>query len=209
MCFVHKSFKFCNRYLIVEMKKEARRPDVNTVVANLLKTLKEHRIYVCVAQRRDDPRRIRVSCDLKVKVTTRMIHRLERDHYIRRTLIHAKEGDVISVGLRGNITTIPNRKRIFRFYALNGFVADWEIQVVDSYYQRSLQQYCGFLQVFLCMCNSFEITPISGYEEYVKWKLLIEIPVTLPKDTSLYDYEKMSRSRIHICNKGKHTNYMF
>jgi hypothetical protein len=184
------------------MKKEARRPDVNTVVVNLLKTLQEHRIYVCVAQRRDDPRRIRVSCDLKVKVTARMINRLERDHYIKRSLIHAKEGDVISIGLRGNISTIPNGKKIIRFYALNGFVADWEIQVVDSFCQRSLKQYCGFLQVFICTCNSFETDPISGYEEYVKWKLLVEIPISLPKDSSLYDYEKMLRSRIHICNQG-------
>ncbi|XP_062608577.1 uncharacterized protein LOC134270353 [Saccostrea cucullata] len=191
-----------NMYLIVEMKKEARRPDVNSVVVNLIKTLKEHRIYVCVAQRRDDPRHIRVSCDLKTKVTTRMINRLEKDHNIRRTLIHAKEGDVISLGLRGNITTIPKRKRIFRFYAMNGFVADWEIQVVYPYCQRSLREYCGFVQVSVCTSDSFEDDPISGYEEYVKWKLLTEIPVTLPKDSSLYSCEKTLKARLCLTYKG-------
>lgn len=184
------------------MRKEARRPDVNAVVVNLLKTLREHRVYICVAQRRDNPSYIKVLCDLKSKVTTRMINRLERDHYIKRTLILAKEGDVISLNLRGNIKTVPNRRRFFRLYAINGFVMDFETQVVDQYSQRSLQKYCGFLQISVCTSKSFEDELISGYEEQVKWKLLTEIPVTLPKDSSLYYYEKVFRTRLCLKYKG-------
>lgn len=52
------------------------------------------------------------------------------------------------------------------------------------------------------MSKSFEGELIFGYEEQVKWKLLIEIFVIFLKDSLLYDYDKVFRIRLCLKYKG-------
>ena len=175
---------------------------------NLLSTLETQRVLICVLQNRDDLKQISVICEKKSRLTSRMQMRYERDHHIKRAVFSIKEGELVNISVRGNITNIPNKDFTTRFYAIHGITLNWKIDVVDVYSQRSLTSFCGFVQI-----QAFtDDVPASGSGSPSdcdrSWKPLLDVPLTLPKYKAFIS-PSLTRVPLHLRNEGKiHLHYL-
>ncbi|XP_063424058.1 uncharacterized protein LOC134707880 [Mytilus trossulus] len=174
---IHEQKTTC---LIVETKKEATRPNIKSIALNILKIIKYQRVVISVIQNKNLIQDLTITCDLRSRYATRWRRRQEQDYDISSKNASLKEGDIISLNLRGNLTSIGKRFHIFRFHGAQGTRVNWNLQVVDSYSQRSLDFYYGFVQLLSLKTvpSSFEeVTTIDGHD----WNVVLEIPVRLPK----------------------------
>ncbi|XP_071154843.1 uncharacterized protein PF3D7_1120600-like [Mytilus edulis] len=174
---IHEQKTTC---LIVETKKEATRPSIKSIALNILKIIKYQRVVISVIQNKNMIQDLTVTCDLRSRYATRWRRRQEQDYDISSKNASLKEGDIISLNLRGNLTSIGKRFHIFRFHGAQGTRVNWNLQVVDGYSQRSLDFYYGFVQLLSLKTvpSSFEeVKTIDGHD----WDVILEIPVRLPK----------------------------
>ncbi|CAC5381624.1 unnamed protein product [Mytilus coruscus] len=174
---IHEQKTTC---LIVETRKEATRPSIKSIALNILKIIKYQRVVISVMQNKNMIQDLTVTCDLRSRYATRWRRRQEQDYDISSKNASLKEGDIISLNLRGNLTSIGKRFHIFRFHGAQGTRVNWNLQVVDNYSQRSLDFYYGFVQLLSLKTvpSSFEeVKTIDGHN----WNVVLEIPVRLPK----------------------------
>ena len=165
---------------VVETRKEASRPNIRSIARNILKVIEYQRVVISVMQNRDIIQDITVTCELRSRYATRWRRRLEQDYDITSKVASLKEGDVVSLNLRGNLTSIGKKFHIFRFHGSQNIRINWNLQVVDKYSNRSLDFHYGFVQLLNLKSSQSifeEIKTVDGHN----WDVLVEIPVRLPK----------------------------
>jgi hypothetical protein len=186
----------------VETRKEASRPNISNIALQLLKVFEYQRVAVSLMQNKNMIQDLTVTCDLRSKYATRWRRRLEQDYDITSKLSHLKEGDLVSINLRGNLTSIGKRFHIFRFHGSQSIRINWNLQVADKYSQKTLDFYYGFVQLLnlKIKTSGFEVVKsIEGYD----WDILLEIPVRLPKH-QIGSIPLLIKTKLHVIEQGKY-----
>lgn len=196
-----KNFVYCSCF-VVETRKEASRPNISNIALQLLKVFEYQRVAVSLMQNKNMIQDLTVTCDLRSKYATRWRRRLEQDYDITSKLSHLKEGDLVSINLRGNLTSIGKRFHIFRFHGSQSIRVNWNLQVVDKYSQKTLDFYYGFVQLLNLKTKTRGFEVVKGIEGH-DWDILLEIPVRLPKH-QIGSIPLLIKTKLHVIEQGKY-----
>lgn len=179
---------------------------IQEIAPRILTCIEYQNVQICLAHNKKCLDQLDLSCNRSTSVGDHYMTRLQSDNVVTVKTVTLREGDTLCVCFRGNVAPISNHRTIFRYYGMYGIHTSWTIDTVDRYSQRSLISFCGFLQIFVWKsAEDFNPTRSSDLNNNKCWKLVTEIPISLPK-TLPKDPPKVVRVPVPIRNEGEFEN---
>ena len=174
-------------------------------IQKIIYAIEYQRVQICFAHSRTNRSELAMSCDKRSKIDIIKMQRLESENEVTKLNVSLREGSTICMCFRGNISSVsnssPNAPKLFRFYGIHGIHTAWTMDVVDRYAQRSLEHFCGFMQMYVWVDSSPFVSKHIDMLDTYRWKLLLEVPISLPKNHSIVTV-KVKRAPVLVRENG-------